>query len=161
MKKIRPPRRYPIITELNSVAPTPDTILVADTDKYCLDLGEEGIVLPDALRTDFDRTFEIGTITSVGSAVEDLKPGDVVLYRTYAAYRLPNGLFPAFMFKIDYYAVICKVGEDPDYLAEALAVEQQNLEAPPPDAPQAEDKPLIILPGQENAGRNPHGRIII
>jgi len=158
MKKIRPPRRYPVITELNGVAPTPDTILVADTDKFCLDLGEEGIMLPNALRTDYDRTFDIGVVTSVGSGIDDLKPGDVITYRTYAAYRLPNGLFPPFMFKIDYYAVICKLGEDPDYLAEALAVEKQELEAPP-DA-KKEPESLLILPGQEGYHR-PTGKIVI
>lgn len=125
-----------------------------------MDVGEEGIVLPDAVRTDFTRTFEIGVVTSVGSEIEDLKPGDVILYRTYAAYRLPNGLFPPYMFKIDYFSVICKLGEDPNYLDEALEVERQSLEpaTPPPDA--EAEKPLIIMPGQED-GRRPKGRIII
>lgn len=156
-KKVLPPRRFPVITELNGAAPTGSTMLVADTDKFCVDCTN--LVLPDAVRTDIERTFEVGVITAVGSDIDDLVPGDVILYRTQAAYRLPNGMLPAFMFKIDHYAVICKIGEDPDYLNEALAVVAADAEFE--EKIQEEENAPRIITSSRPQGKKPTGKIII
>lgn len=122
-KKVLPKRAYPIIDELNGHAPTSRTLLVADTDMFCV---ETEFLMPAACRTDISRTYEIGVVTAVGSEVDDILPGDVILYRTHAAYRLPNGLLPAFMFKIDYpNSVIAVLGRDENYLKEAINAREE------------------------------------
>ena len=156
-KKVLPPRRFPVITELNGAAPTGSTLLVADTDKFCVDCTN--LVLPDAIRTDIERTFEVGVVTSVGSEIDDLVNGDVVLYRTHAAYRVPNGLFPAFMFKIDYYAVICKIGHDANYLNEVLEAEAADVKLE--EQIRSEENAPRIITSSHNQGQKPTGRVII
>lgn len=124
MKRILPPRRYPVLDELTCAAPTSNTVIVADTDKFCID--PKGVLLPDPVRNDIYKRTEVGVITAVGSEVEEVSPGDVILYKTFGAYRIPNGLFPAFMFKIDFWDVIVVLGRDEDYLEEVLAEKSKD-----------------------------------
>lgn len=87
-------------------AATPEGVLVKENTSFDSPIS---IVLPDSDRFDSESGCEIGTVIAVGSAVdkEEVDVGDVVLYRAYHGYPLPNGYLPSTVFKIDYpYSIV-------------------------------------------------------
>lgn len=114
MRKSSLPRRFPLITPQNAAAATSGAIIVADTNKFVRTREQSLIWFPEAERADIDKNLEIGIVVAVGDLVpkDEVKPGDVILYKSRHAYRLPNGVDPIFMFKIDYpFSVIAVLGD--------------------------------------------------
>jgi co-chaperonin GroES (HSP10) len=85
-------------------------IIVKDSSD--LDRKTMGIVLPDTDRMDADKQFDVGRVLSVGDKCEYVKKGDLVVYRRLTAYRIPNGLNPPVLWKLEEgMSIICVVDE--------------------------------------------------
>lgn len=85
-------------------------IVVKDTD-YNVINKTLTIIIPSTDRQDADKILEIGEVVSKGSKVDDdLKVGDIILYRRIAAFYIPNGIEAPYMWAMDSFAVVAKIG---------------------------------------------------
>jgi hypothetical protein len=89
-------------------------VIVRDTMRLCAD--KIGLIyLPESDRLDFDKQVEIGEVVSIGNSVpsNDLRIGDIVLYRRLTAFWLPNGLEKPKLWKIEYpFSILVVVPQD-------------------------------------------------
>lgn len=87
-------------------------VIVKQTDKLCSKETESGII-PTASQ---QKKYDIGEVIAIGSLVEELEVGDVVLYQTApsVAYPLPNGLKDSYLTKIEESSgiIVAVIGKD-------------------------------------------------
>lgn len=78
------------------------SFIVKRTTQYCSPKTEGGIVLPGDSEADLvEKKYDIGEVVAIGSEVREIKVGDIVVYARNAAWRLPNGINQAWLFKLE------------------------------------------------------------
>lgn len=85
-----------------------NSVIVKDTDVYVQN-PTLTIILPDSDRKDFDKILEIGEVVTVGSNIQNIFPGDILLYRRLAAFYIPNGIEEPYLWMFDEFAVVAKI----------------------------------------------------
>ena len=89
-------------------------IVVKDTTRSVLNKLLT-IIIPSSDRQDADKLLEIGEVIQVGSKVSDeIKVGDLVLYRRIAAFYIPNGIDKPYLWTFDQFAVVAKIDDSND-----------------------------------------------
>jgi co-chaperonin GroES (HSP10) len=75
-------------------------IIVQVTDKFCKSKTDAGLLLSTNAAASGTK-FDIGEVVSVGSAVVEVKKGDVVIYQIAGSFQIPNGIAQAIYTKIE------------------------------------------------------------
>jgi len=79
-------------------------ILIRVSTQYSYDVSTGGIILTLAKDDDFsEKKYRLGEVISKGDNVPDaVQVGDILVYLTASAYRMPNGHDEAQYFKLTY-----------------------------------------------------------
>lgn len=65
--------------------------IVKNTTQYSFEQTSGGLILPGSKPDIAEKKYSLGEVVSIGPECDGLEVGDVVLYQTVMAFRVPNG----------------------------------------------------------------------
>lgn len=78
-------------------------ILIVNTTQYTFNKTLGGLIMPGSENDDFDKKYRFGEVIAVGNTVPDrVEVGDIVVYQTTTAFRMPNGQEVTHMWRVIY-----------------------------------------------------------